>query len=89
MVASVKRTLSGWLMHYTVARNATPAKGKTVALRSPAVADSSPRFTVTDGGAEFDTARTRHGTGLQGMAIGWPRSAAPSTSAHSPGTEPP
>jgi glucose-6-phosphate-specific signal transduction histidine kinase len=26
------------------------------------------RFTVTDDGAGFDTASTRHGTGLQGMA---------------------
>jgi signal transduction histidine kinase len=27
-----------------------------------------PEFTVTDDGAGFDTATTRHGTGLQGMA---------------------
>ena len=30
--------------------------------------DGSLRFTVTDDGAGFDTASTRHGTGLQGMA---------------------
>ena len=51
--------------------------------------DGSLEFTVTDDGDGFDTASARHGTGLQGMATGWPRSAAPSMSAHGPGTAPP
>jgi signal transduction histidine kinase len=33
-----------------------------------ACSDSSLRFTVTDDGTGFDTASTRNGTGLQGMA---------------------
>jgi signal transduction histidine kinase len=33
-----------------------------------ACTDGSLRFTVTDDGTGFDTASTRHGTGLQGMA---------------------
>jgi glucose-6-phosphate-specific signal transduction histidine kinase len=51
--------------------------------------DGSLQFTVTDDGAGFDTATTRHGTGLQGWPTGWPRSAALSTSAHGPGRERP
>ena len=41
------------------------ASRATVALSS---SGGSLRFTVTDDGAGFDTAATRHGTGLQGMA---------------------
>jgi signal transduction histidine kinase len=41
------------------------ASGATIAL---SCTDSRLEFSVTDDGAGFDTARARHGTGLQGMA---------------------
>jgi signal transduction histidine kinase len=49
-------------------QNITKYAGASRATVSLACSDSSLRFTVTDDGAGFDTASTRNGTGLQGMA---------------------
>jgi signal transduction histidine kinase len=49
-------------------QNITKYASATRATISLACADGSLRFTITDDGAGFDTAASRHGTGLQGMA---------------------
>ena len=68
--------------HHQV-RERVPRDGRPLLLRR------QPPVHRTDDGTGFDTATTRHGTGLQGWPIGWPRSAALSTSAHGPGRERP
>jgi signal transduction histidine kinase len=49
-------------------QNITKYAGASRATVGLSCSDGSLRFTVTDDGAGFDTASTRHGTGLQGMA---------------------
>ena len=49
-------------------QNITKYAGASRATVRLSCSDGSLRFTVTDDGAGFDTASTRHGTGLQGMA---------------------
>jgi signal transduction histidine kinase len=49
-------------------QNITKYAGASRATVGLSCSGGSLRFTVTDDGAGFDTARTRHGTGLQGMA---------------------
>jgi signal transduction histidine kinase len=49
-------------------QNITKYAGASRATVGLSCSDSSLRFTVTDDGAGFDTASTRNGTGLQGMA---------------------
>ena len=49
-------------------QNITKYAGASRATVGLSCSGGSLRFTVTDDGAGFDTASTRHGTGLQGMA---------------------
>jgi signal transduction histidine kinase len=49
-------------------QNIAKYAGASCATVGLSCSDRSLRFTVTDDGAGFDTASTRHGTGLQGMA---------------------
>jgi signal transduction histidine kinase len=49
-------------------QNITKYAGASRAAVGLSCSGGSLRFTVTDDGAGFDTASTRHGTGLQGMA---------------------
>jgi signal transduction histidine kinase len=49
-------------------QNVAKYAGASHATIGLSCSDGSLRFTVTDDGAGFDTASTRHGTGLQGMA---------------------
>ena len=49
-------------------QNITKYAGASRATIGLSCSGGSLRFTVTDDGAGFDTANTRHGTGLQGMA---------------------
>jgi signal transduction histidine kinase len=49
-------------------QNVAKYAGASRATVGLSCSDGSLRFTVTDNGAGFDTASTRHGTGLQGMA---------------------
>jgi signal transduction histidine kinase len=70
-------------------QNITKYASASRATAGLSCSDGSLQFTVTDDGAGFDTATTRHGTGLQGWPTGWPRSAAPWPAAPSPNTAPP